>query len=172
MKFLKETERYNKDNFQIALEKDSAKLLYLLAKIKKVKNALEIGTGIGYSTIHLGLSCKKVVSIDKDERNLEIARKFIKRNKLKNIKIIEGDALIEIPKLKKKFDLLFIDGTKREYLMYLKSALPKLNKNALIIADNTVSHKKKMKDFLDYINKKFYTVELNIGRGITISYKE
>ena len=127
MKILKGTESYNKDNFQIALERDSAKLLYLLAKIKKVKNALEIGTGIGYSAIHLGLSCKKVVSIDKNERNLEMARKFINKNKLRNIKIIEGDAMIEIPKLKEKFDLLFIDGTKREYLKYLKSALPKLN---------------------------------------------
>jgi len=171
MKLLKEIENYNKDNFQIALEKDSAKLLYLLAKIKKVKNALEIGTGIGYSTIHLGSSCKKVVSIDKDKGNLEIAWKLIKKNSLRNINIIEGDALIEIPKLKDKFDLLFIDGTKREYLNYLKLALPKLNKNALIIADNTVSHKEKMKDFLDYVNKKFYTVELNIGRGMSLSIK-
>ena len=171
MKLLKEIENYNKDNFQIALEKDSAKLLYLLAKIKKVKNALEIGTGIGYSTIHLGSSCKKVVSIDKDKGNLEIAWKLIKKNSLRNINIIEGDALIEIPKLKDKFDLLFIDGTKREYLNYLKLALPKLNKNALIISDNTISHKEKMKDFLDYINKKFYTVELNIGRGMSLSIK-
>ena len=169
---LKGIKEYNKDNFQIALEKDSAKLLYLLGKIKKVKNALEIGTGIGYSTMHLSLSCEKVISIDKDERNLEIARKLIKKNNLKNIKIIEGDALIEIPKLKDKFDLLFIDGTKREYLMYLKLALPKLNKGAVIIADNTVSHKEKMKDFLDYINKNFYTVELNIGSGMSLSYKE
>jgi len=171
MKILKGTESYNKDNFQIALERDSAKLLYLLAKIKKVKNALEIGTGIGYSAIHLGLSCKKVVSIDKNERNLEMARKFINKNKLRNIKIIEGDAMIEIPKLKEKFDLLFIDGTKREYLMYLKLALPKLNKNAIIIADNTNSHKEKMKDFLDYINKNYDSLELNIGRGMSLSIK-
>jgi len=171
MRILKEIERYNKDNFQIALEKDSAKLLYLLAKIKKVKNALEIGTGIGYSTMYLSLSCKKVVSIDKDERNLDIARKLINKNNLKNIKIIEGDVLIEIPKLKDKFDLLFIDGTKGEYLKYLKLALPKLNKNALIIADNTVSHKEKMKDFLDYVNKNFESIELNIGSGMSLSVK-
>ena len=85
---LKGIKEYNKDNFQIALEKDSAKLLYLLGKIKKVKNALEIGTGIGYSTIHLSLSCKKVVSIDKDTRNLEIARKLINKNNLKNIEFL------------------------------------------------------------------------------------
>ena len=169
---LKGIGEYNKDNFQIALEKDSAKLLYLLGKIKKVKNALEIGTGIGYSTMHLSLSCEKVISIDKDERNLEIARKLIKKNNLKNIKIIEGDALIEIPKLKDKFDLLFIDGTKREYLKYLKLALPKLNKGAVIIADNTISHKDKMKDFLDYINKNFDSIELNIGSGMSLFYKE
>ena len=169
---LKEIEEYNKENFKIALDKDSARLIYLLCKIKKIKNALEIGTGMGYSAIHLGLSCKNVISIEKDERNLEIARKLIKKNSLRNIKIIEGDALIEIPKLKDKFDLLFIDGTKREYLMYLKLALPKLNKGAVIIADNTVSHKEKMKDFLEYINKNFYTVELNIGSGISLSYKE
>ena len=168
---LKGIGEYNKDNFQIALEKDSAKLLYLLGKIKKVKNALEIGTGIGYSAIHLSLSCKKVVSIDKDEINLEIARKLINKNNLKTIKIIEGDALIEIPKLKDKFDLLFIDGTKREYLKYLKLALPKLNKNALIIADNTISHKEKLKEYLDYVNNNFYTVELNIGRGMSLSIK-
>ena len=171
MKLLKEIERYNKDNFKIALDRDSARLLCLLSKIKKVKNALEIGIGIGYSTINLGLSCNKVVSIDKDSRNLEIARMFIKKSKLKNIKIIEGDALVEIPNLKDKFDLLFIDGTKKEYLKYLKLALPKLNKNALIIADNTISHKEKLKEYLDYVNNNFYTVELNIGRGMSLSIK-
>lgn len=172
MKILKEIEEYNKDNFKIALDRDSARFLYLLSKIKKVRNVLEIGTGIGYSTINLGLSCKKVISIDKDSRNLEIARKFIKKSELKNIKIIEGEALVKISKLKKKFDLLFIDGTKSEYLQYLKLALPKLNKDALIIADNTISHKNKMNDFLDYINKNFYTVELNIGRGMSLSIKD
>lgn len=168
---LKEIEEYNKDNFKIALDRDSAKLLCLLCKIKKVKNVLEIGTGIGYSTINLGLNCGKVISIDKDERNLEIARKFIKKSKLNNIKIIEGNALIEIPKLKDKFDLLFIDGTKKEYLDYLKLSLNKLNKGALIIADNTISHKEKLKEYLDYVNKNFYTVELNIGKGMSLSIK-
>ena len=52
------------------------------------------------------------------------------------VDIIVGDALEVIPKLGRKFDLLFIDATKEEYLSYLKRAEKYLVKEAVVLADN------------------------------------
>jgi predicted O-methyltransferase YrrM len=58
-----------------------------------------------------------------------------------------------IPKLKSKFDLIFLDATKSEYLKYLrlveKHSL--LNKRAVVIADNVLIYENEMKDYLDYV---------------------
>lgn len=171
MDIIKEIEDYNRENFKVSLDKESVRLLCFLAKLLNVKKVLEIGTGIGYSAINLGFVCN-VVSIDNDERNVEIAKKFIEKSGLKNIKIISGNALNEIPKLDEKFDLLFIDAMMKEYLEYLKLALDKLNDNALIVADNTISHKEKMKDYLEYVENNFETMNLDVGKGLSLSFKK
>jgi len=70
--------------------------------------------------------------------------------------------------IKEKFDLIFIDGTKKEYIDYFKKAEKLIKKNGLIICDNVISHKEKMLDFLDYIKKFKNKLTLNINKGILI----
>ena len=68
------------------------------------------------------------------------------------INVIVGNALKVIPKLDLKFDLLFLDAAKDEYLTYLKLAEDKaLNKGAVIIADNVEVSKNEMLDYLEYV---------------------
>ncbi len=51
-----------------------------------------------------------------------------------------------------KFDLLFLDAAKDEYLTYLKLAEDKaLNKGAVIVADNVEVSKNEMLDYLEYV---------------------
>ncbi len=165
-RILKEQENLNKGRKFSIISRKTGKLLHKLIKNKNPKNVLEIGTSIGYSSLWIAsaLDAGRLITIEKWKERAEIAASFFKKAKL-NIKLIEGDAFDIVPKLKTKFDVVFLDATKKDYLNYLKKV--KLNKNALVIADNTVSHRKKMKDFLDYAEKRNAKL-FNPGSGITV----
>lgn len=167
---LKQQEKLNVENKFSTINRETGNLLCLLIKLKNPKNVLEIGTSIGYSSVWIASKLSKnakLITLERWHERAEIAKKFFKKAKL-NINLIEGDALQIIPRLKLKFDAVFIDATKKEYLAYLKKIIKykKLNKNALIIADNTISHAHKMQDFLKYADKKKSTT-INIGKGLT-----
>ena len=96
----------------------------------------------------------RVVAIEIDKKNADIAKKNIKdAGFLNKIDLLIGNALELIPRLDYKFDLLFLDAAKNEYLQYLNLAEEKnlIKKNAIIIADNVGIFKNEMLDYLEYI---------------------
>ena len=95
----------------------------------------------------------KIVTIEIDRSVADIARKNIAAAGLSDkINVIVGDALEVIPRLDLKFDLLFLDAAKNEYLAYLKLAEDKaLKKGAVIVADNVEVYKNEMLDYLEYV---------------------
>lgn len=131
------------------------KIIENLIKKHKPKKILEIGTLFGYSAIlmaRLLLPKGQVVTIEKNKDNARIAKENIADAGLrKNIKIISGDALEIIPKIIEKFDILFIDAKKSDYLNYLKLAEKNLKQGSLVIADNTGIFKKQLSDYLIYV---------------------
>ena len=166
---LRQQEKLNKKEDYSIIDRRTGELIHALVEAKNPKNVLEIGTSIGYSSIWIASALKKgkLTTIERWDERAELAKKFFKKAKLK-VNLIEGEALEIIPKLKTKFDVVFLDATKSEYLKYLKKV--KLNKNALIIADNILYPKDiaaKLKDFMNYVNKKG-ALTLNIGKGLTI----
>lgn len=117
-------------------------VLNMISKMIKPDNILEIGTFTGYSAICLakGLSVNgKLVTIEIDDELENFARKYFKKTELES-RIIHliGSALQIIPSLNTVFDLVFIDGNKREYLAYYNLVFDKLKKGGFIIADNTL----------------------------------
>lgn len=121
----------------------AGRFLYLLARLSRAKSILEIGTAIGYSAIWLAKAAKerdgKVTTIEVDEAMAEEARKNIAEARLsKRIKIIVGDGVEVVPRLKGKFDLMFLDSEKHQYRRLVELALPKLKKGALIATDNVL----------------------------------
>lgn len=149
---------------EYSLDEESLKFIISIIKKYNISSILEIGTAHGYSAIEFSKFCK-ITTIEISKVGVSLARKFIKDNK--NIKLIEGDALKEIPKLKENFDLIFLDGASNEYLQYFKLVLRL--KPKIIIADNIESHKEKMQDFLEEI-KKYNTKFIKIGKGLTLTY--
>jgi predicted O-methyltransferase YrrM len=128
----------------------------------KPKKILEIGSLYGYSAILIANVMSgydddddiKVVTIEIDKSNGDIAKGNIKDAELLNrIELITGDALEVIPKLGYKFDLLFLDAAKDQYLQYLKlSEEANIIKNdAIIIADNVGISKNEMIDYLEHV---------------------
>lgn len=168
---LAEQEKLNSEGKYATIDHETGQYLHDLIRGKHPKNVLEIGTSIGYSSIWIASALdtvSKLICLDKWKERIEIAKSFFEKAKL-NIDLIEGDALETIPGLKSKFDVVFIDAQKSDYLNYLKLLIAnkKLSKDCLIIADNTISHADKMKDFLEFANK-HNAKTVNIGKGITI----
>lgn len=156
---------------------DTGEFFHILVLISKAKNILEVGTSNGYSTIWLGEAVKqnngKITTIEIAEHKVKMALKNFKRAKLGNIKIVHGDAMKEIPKLKGKFDFLFLDAIKEDYIDYFKLAYAKLAKNAVVVADNAIMFERYMKNYLDYVrnNKNLRSVLVPIGSGVEFSLK-
>jgi predicted O-methyltransferase YrrM len=171
-KILAEIEETARKEFLPSIGPIKGKIIEDVIKEYKPKKALEIGTLHGYSAILIAniiLSGKYdnenfnsersstepiLISVEKDQRLANIARKNIEKARLsEKIQVINGDALEVIPRLKSKFNMIFLDATKSEYLKYLQliEKYILLNKRAVIVADNVLIYENEMKDYLDYV---------------------
>jgi predicted O-methyltransferase YrrM len=120
-----------------------ARLLEALAAIEPGGRVLEIGTAIGYGTLHLarGASRGQVVSIDADPDRLARARGFLERAGVaERVELIEGRALDVLPTLDAPFDLVYIDADKKEYRRCLDLALPLVAVGGRVVVDNLLWH--------------------------------
>ena len=163
------------------------RFLSFISKIKSPDKILEIGTYTGYSTICLaeGLSKNgKIDTIDKNEELIKIQNKYFEESGYRN-KIIQhtGHALDILKNLNEKYDIIFIDADKENYINYFNQVSNKLSKNGIIISDNVLwSGKVLDSDQMDeetstlvqfnkIINddKRFKSIILPIRDGISIS---
>ena len=148
-KLLEELER---ETFQKVLQpimlsgSYQGRFLSLISKLVQPKKILEIGTYTGYSTLCLaeGIAANgKIHTIDINEELEVIQRKYFNKSGFgENIIQHIGDAIEIIPKLKERFDLVFIDADKPNYPQYLKLVVPVLNKGGVILSDNVLWHGK------------------------------
>lgn len=167
-----------------------------LEEIKKIllkekpKNILEIGTATGYSSIcfeYILNNNVKIDTIEIDEERVNKAIENIKKMKMqKNINVLIGNALEILPKLKSKYDFIFIDSVKSKYPIFLSEAIRLSKKGTYIIADNVLykgyvlggynKHKQRtavnnLREFIKQIsiNKNLKTKILEVGDGLSVS---
>lgn len=118
------------------------KLLELISKMIKPSRILEIGTFTGYSAICLAKGLQPnglLYTIEKNDELKAIIEKNINGSGFRNcIELIIGEAIEKIPAIAEKFDLVFIDGDKSEYVQYLDIIFPKLKSGGFILADNVL----------------------------------
>jgi len=118
------------------------KFLALLSMMIRPGNILEIGTFTGYSAICLSKGLKeggKLITIEINDELTDFALSYFKKAAVDS-KIIQmtGKAQELIPDLDQMFDLVFIDGDKREYVEYYKLIIDKVKPGGFIIADNVL----------------------------------
>ena len=118
------------------------RVLSLLAKLIRPVNILEIGTYTGYSALCLceGMQDNgQLHTIDIKEELVDFQRKHFDRSPWgKQIFQHLGSAIDIIPTLDIKFDLVFIDADKENYLNYWELIVPKMNKGGIILSDNVL----------------------------------
>lgn len=125
-------------------------VLEMISRMISPQSILEIGTFTGYSAICLakGLCSNGVLHTYEINDELEgFATEFIEKSNLSD-KIVQhiGSALDHAPSLGIKFDLIFIDGDKREYPQYYAMAKKILAPNGFILADNVLWDGKVVED--------------------------
>jgi predicted O-methyltransferase YrrM len=100
---------------------------------------LEVGTAIGYSTLHMAerLERGRVITLELREDRARQARDFFERAGVADrVELIEGDAQETIEAVDGPIDLLFVDAAKDEYERYIELAEPKLSDRAVLVVDN------------------------------------
>lgn len=121
-------------------------LLAMLIEMMGAKRVLEIGTFSGYSAICMARALPadgQLVTIEVDDEIEWLSSKYFQKAGLQDkITAIVGDASKVVPTLDGQFDMVFIDGDKREYISYFEAVLPKLAPNGAIIADNVIWYDK------------------------------
>lgn len=164
------------------------RVLSMISKLVNPENILEIGTYTGYATLCLAEGMREngsIDTIDINEELLSIQKKYFDLSPWKNqITQHLGNALEIIPTLEKKFDLVFIDADKDNYLNYFDMIVPIMNKGGIILSDNVLwsgkvletpnpkdistnvllEYNKKLKD-----DPRIETVLLPIRDGLTVS---
>lgn len=118
------------------------RVLSMLSKLIRPKNILEIGTYTGYSALCLCEGMQEngqLHTIDIKEELVDFQRKHFDKSPWgKQIVQHLGEAVDIIPALDLKFDLVFIDADKENYLNYFELILPKMNTGGIILSDNVL----------------------------------
>lgn len=186
---MNELEEYAKINNIPIMQKDG--ILYLINYIKEnnIKNILEIGSAIGYSSIMMASinSDIRITTIERDKDRYDLAVFNIKKYNLdKQINIIYGDAVdTDITGM---YDLIFIDAAKGKNIFFFEKYKNNLVKGGTIITDNLSFHGlvedsdlvktknqrgivNKIKDFISFLdnNEEFATEYIPVGDKIAIS---
>lgn len=118
------------------------RVLSMLSKLIRPKNILEIGTYTGYATLCLCEGMQKdgqLHTIDIKEELVDFQRKYFDQSGW-GTQIVQhlGEGTAVIPTLDLKFDLVFIDADKENYLNYYELIVPKMNSGGIILSDNVL----------------------------------
>lgn len=186
---IRKMEKYADEKGIPIMEKDGINFLSEFVKLNKIKNILEIGSAIGYSAINMALASEDVniTTIERDKDRYIEAVKNIKSAKLDHrITLVLADALDF--NTDEKFDLIFIDAAKSQYLKFFNKFSNNLKPKGYVVTDNIKFHGlafsdksklsrnlrqllTKLENYVNFLNnnKDFKTRFFDIGDGIAIS---
>ncbi|AKM00571.1 O-methyltransferase [Burkholderia pyrrocinia] len=159
------------------LEPPTAELLYLLVTGARRRRVLEIGTSNGYSAIWLAHALREtdgqpLVTVEFSPDKAEQARANLRAAALQDwAQVIEGDATRVCAAVTGPFDCVFFDADRVSAPQQLAHLLPKLTPDALLVADNALSHPDEIAGYLAAVDalRQFDTTVVPVGKGLHIA---
>ncbi len=188
---INEIREYGINNDVPIMSVESIETISKIIKDNNVKNILEIGTAIAYSTICFASidGVKKITSIERDKIRFNIAENNVKKSNLNNIELICDDALNT--SFNDKYDLIIIDAAKSQNKRFFEKYKYNLNENGIIIVDNLDFHGyvgrsseiksrnlrqmvRKIEKFIEFLdeNKEFDVQYIEVGDRLGVCKKK
>ncbi len=187
---LAEIEGYAKANDVPIAQPETIKLIENLIYMSPSKKVLEIGSAIGYSSIIMANAGAEVTTIERDENMFEqLFSNIEKAGHNEKIHVHKGDALEVLDTLDGKYDFIFVDAAKGQYLEFLPHCMRMLKVGGIMFSDNIlykgmvatdelykrrkVTIIRRLRKYLDTICSmdELNTVIVPIGDGAAISYR-
>lgn len=187
-------EREAKKNGIPIIRGEMQSFIKLLLTMKKPESILEIGCAVGFSALFMSeyapTGCM-ITTIEKYGKRIPVARENFKRaGKEDVITLLEGDALELLPKLNEKYDFIFMDAAKGQYINLLPEVLRLLSEDGILLSDNVLQDgdiiqsryavtrrnrtiHTRMRDYLYELkhHPQLTTAILPLGDGVTVSVK-
>jgi len=161
-----------------ALDPDAAKLVSLLAISKKATSIVEIGTGVGYSTLWLAYAASttggKVVTCEIDSAKADEARANLAKAEMADyVEILVGDARETLRHQEGAVDFLFIDGEYGQYETYFDVVYKRMSVGSTIVADDVVAAEDDLADYTTYVQNhpNLESVTIPLAQGLEFSVK-
>jgi predicted O-methyltransferase YrrM len=151
------------------------RMLRLLVETAGAKNVVEIGTSTGYSGLWICLALQatggRLTTFEYDRGRAAMAREHFAQAGVGGIAtVVEGDAHVEIARVKGPIDVLFIDADKEGYVDYLNKLLPLVRPGGLLLAHNVDA----VPDYIRAVtsNPDLDTVFYMDGAGLAVTLKK
>jgi predicted O-methyltransferase YrrM len=179
---LRELERFGDSNDRAVAERprrmlnitrDTGELLCVLVRATRARRILEIGTSNGYSTLWLALAAQgiggHVTTVERSDYKVALAARNFERSGLHFVVTqIHGDAgayLRESPA--SRFDLVFLDSERSEYVGWWPEIRRLLGKGGLLVVDNAISHAAEMAPLAALVaaDPEFTACTVPVGNG-------
>ena len=124
------------------IRREMQSFLKVLVSLQKPASILEVGTAVGFSALLMSeyapAGCR-ITTIENYEKRIPIARRNFKRaGKEEQITLIEGDASEVLVQLEGKFDFIFMDAAKGQYIHYLPDVMRLLSEGGCLVSDNVM----------------------------------
>ena len=183
--------KFARENHVPILQDDTMQVIKTILAIRKPNKILEIVTAIGYSALcfseYLEGENAIIKSVELDKVTSEMAKNNIKEiSDENNIMVTNMDAYEYMKTLNEKFDVVFIDAAKGQYMKYLEQAYRLTQKGSIIIADNVLlrgmvmggynehKHRTAVTRLREYIkevteNPRLESTVIDVGDGLAIS---
>ena len=152
----------------------------ILIKAANIKNVLELGTSNGYSALWtadaLQYTGGHLTTVEFWEKRQKLAREYIENCGLSSYVTFKTGQAIDVINNElqnEKYDMVFMDANKNEYLSLFRAFNPLVKKGGIVLADNVISHAKKAAPFLEEIlNSSEYQAQvLDLPDGLLAAYK-
>lgn len=195
--YIQELEKRAKADGVPIIRRDTRDVLRYLLRTAKPECILEVGTAVGYSALFMKEympETARITTVEKVEMRLREARRnFSRYDRTGKIELLEGDAAVvlhELAEQGRRFDFVFMDAAKGQYLNFLTDIMKMLPPEGILVSDNILHEGDvlqsryavtrrdrtihgRMREYLEVLthHKELETICLPVGDGMTISTK-
>ncbi|MDR7567148.1 MAG: O-methyltransferase [Armatimonadota bacterium] len=150
-------------------------LLYAFTLLAQPRLVLELGTGIGYSCLHMARALPpgaKLVSVDWNPRNAREALKNLKKAGVEGVvEVVVEEVGTFLRRSTFLYDMIFLDVDKSRYLPVLDDCVEKLRTGGILVADNLLWPE--LRSFREALMKhpRLRSTIIHLEDGVSLSVK-